>query len=147
MNGAVLVFAAVVTIGMLGRDVVAVVRAPAAAGLDIYRIFVDVWLVGILPVTLYPFLGGKVWCRYWCPLAKLMDLYSQWIGKFQINANDKCIGCTECSRNCQVGIDVMGYALKQERLDNKTSSCIGCGVCVTVCPMDVLSFEETKDPV
>ena len=21
------------------------------------------------------------------------------------------------------------------------SSCIGCGICVTVCPMDVLSFE------
>ena len=27
-----------------------------------------VWLVGILPVTVYPFMGGKVWCRYWCPL-------------------------------------------------------------------------------
>ena len=30
--------------------------------------------------------------------------------------------------------------IKQETLDNETSSCIGCGVCVSVCPMDTLSF-------
>jgi len=60
--------------------------------------------------------------------------------RFAIEANDKCIACNECSRNCQVGIDVMQYALKQETLDNATSSCIGCGVCVTVCPMDTLSY-------
>ena len=34
----------------------------------------------------------------------------------------------------------MSYALKQDVLDNQTSSCIGCGICVTVCPMDTLSF-------
>ena len=27
--------------------------------MTVYRISVDVWLIGILPVTLYPFLGGK----------------------------------------------------------------------------------------
>jgi formate hydrogenlyase subunit 6/NADH:ubiquinone oxidoreductase subunit I len=62
------------------------------------------------------------------------------ISRFHIVANDKCIACNECSRNCQVGIDVMQYALKQEPLDNATSSCIGCGICVTVCPMDTLSY-------
>jgi ferredoxin len=46
----------------------------------------------------------------------------------------------ECSRNCQVGIDVMSYALKQEPITNANSSCIGCGICVTVCPMEVLTF-------
>jgi polyferredoxin len=86
-----------------------------------------------------------VWCRYWCPLAKMMQLLSTFytrlgISRFRIAANDKCIACGECSRNCQVGIDVQGYALKQEALDNATSSCIGCGICVTACPMDVLSF-------
>jgi ferredoxin len=38
----------------------------------------------------------------------------------------------------------MNYSLKQKVLDNSTSSCIGCGICVTVCPMDVLSFGETN---
>jgi len=149
MNLAILIFAAIVTVLMLIKDVFSVVRGTAEAGIGIYRIFADVWLVGILPVTLYPFLGGKVWCRYWCPLAKMMGLQSKFyaklkISKFKITANDKCIGCYECSRNCQVGIDVMSYGLKQEALDNETSSCIGCGICVTVCPMDVLSFGGGK---
>ena len=62
------------------------------------------------------------------------------LSRFEIRANDKCIACTECSRHCQVGIDVMSFALKQEPLNNENSSCIGCGICVSVCPMDTLSF-------
>jgi Pyruvate/2-oxoacid:ferredoxin oxidoreductase delta subunit len=62
------------------------------------------------------------------------------VSRFRIHSNDKCIACYECSRNCLVGIDVMSHALKQEALDNGNESCIGCGICVTVCPMDVLSF-------
>ncbi|MCL5287881.1 MAG: NAD(P)-binding domain-containing protein [Acidobacteria bacterium] len=150
MNLAILIFAAVVTAAMLFKDALAWLRAPALFGLDTYHLYVDIWLVGILPVTLYPFLGGKVWCRYWCPLAKLMHLFSAMytrmrVSRFRIVANDKCIGCTECTRNCQVGIDVMSYALKQQPLDNATSSCIGCGICVSVCPMDVLSFGSAAD--
>lgn len=151
MNTAVLIFAAVVTVIFISRNTIEIFRNPADWSVNIYRIMVDVWLVGILPVTLYPFLGGKVWCRYWCPLAKLMQWESKLfarlgIGKFKIEANNKCIACNECSRNCQVGIDVMSYALKQKTLDNTTSSCIGCGICVTVCPMDVLSYgKKDKD--
>jgi thioredoxin reductase/polyferredoxin len=151
MNLAVLLLAVVVTLAMLLRDSVAILRHPAMWGLDFYHLIADIWLVGILPVTLYPFLGGKVWCRYWCPLAKLMHLYSHahtklGISRFRIVANDKCIACTECSRNCQVGIDVMNYSLKQEPITNANSSCIGCGICVSVCPMDVLSFREAAAP-
>ena len=36
--------------------------------------------------------------------------------------------------------------MKQEVLDKSNTSCIGCGVCVTVCPMDVLSFEARLPP-
>jgi thioredoxin reductase/polyferredoxin len=145
MNLAVLIFAAVVTVAMLLRDTFLVLRAPAQWGLQAYHLYVDIWLVGILPVTLYPFLGGKVWCRYWCPLAKLMHLMSGLyarlgVSRFRIVANDKCIGCMECSRHCQVGINVMNCALKQEPIDNANSSCIGCGICVSACPMDVLDF-------
>ena len=147
MNLAVLIFATLVTILVLIKDTYGLFSQGADIGIQIYRIYADVWLVGILPVTLYPFLGGKIWCRYWCPLAKLMELQAQLFSKlkwarFKIIANEKCIGCDECSRNCQVGIDVMNFALKQEVLDNKNSSCIACGICVTTCPMDVLSFDK-----
>ena len=145
MSLVIVVAAFAVTGMMLLRDSVALFRAPAPKALDWYHLLADVWLVGILPVSLYPFFGGKVWCRYWCPLAKLMHLVSGLYGRLKISRfhlvpNDKCIGCTECTRNCQVGIDVMSFALKQETLDNTNSSCIGCGICVSVCPMDVLSF-------
>ncbi len=145
MNLAILILAAVVTILVLAKDSYSAIAGTADLGVRLYRLTADIWLVGILPVTLYPFLGGKVWCRYWCPLAKLMHLQShlftrlKW-SRFKILSNDKCIACNECSRNCQVGIDVMSYALKQDVLDNQSSSCIGCGICVSACPMDVLSF-------
>lgn len=147
MNLWILLFAVFVTVAMLTKDTVTLLKGPADWGIAAYRVYVDVWLVGILPVTLYPFLGGKVWCRYWCPLAKMMGIFSKLytrfgISRFNIKANDKCIACNECSRNCQVGIPVMDYALKQETLDNATSSCIGCGICVTVCPMDTLYFSN-----
>jgi thioredoxin reductase/polyferredoxin len=145
MSMVVLVAAVTVTAMVLFRDMVDILRAPAGVGIRYYRLIADVWLVGILPVTLYPFFGGKVWCRYWCPLAKMMQIFSAIftrfrVSRFAIGANDKCIACGECTRNCQVGIDVMSFALKQEELNNFNSSCIGCGICVTVCPMDVLSF-------
>jgi polyferredoxin len=145
MNAWVLVAAVAVTLLVVGRDAAAVLRAPADAGLAWYRLVVDVWLVGIVPIALYPVFGGKVWCRYWCPLAKMIELFSaaftrMRVSRFAIASNDKCIACGDCTRNCQVGIDVMRYALRQQEITNSNSSCIGCGICVTVCPMHVLSF-------
>ncbi len=145
MNLLVFAAAVVITAMMLGRDVVEAFNKPAQQGIHIYRIVADIWLVGILPLTLYPFLGGKIWCRYWCPLAKMMEFFSRayerlGISRYRIASNEKCIACGECTRNCLVGIDVMRFALKQESITNANSSCIGCGICVTVCPMDVLSF-------
>jgi NosR/NirI family nitrous oxide reductase transcriptional regulator len=151
MNLIVLGAAVVVTVLMLGQDIVKAFREPAGTSIKYYRLVVDTWLVGILPVALYPFFGGKVWCRYWCPLAKMMEVWASFYtrmrwSRFSIAANDKCIACGECSRNCQVGIDVMSYALQQKELNNENSSCIGCGICITVCPMTVLSFGDNQKP-
>ncbi|NQT92349.1 MAG: NAD(P)-binding domain-containing protein [Lentisphaerae bacterium] len=145
MNLYVLPAAFAITAVVVFKDVTGFIQQPAIKSLAFYKLFVDVWLVGIIPVTLYPFLGGKVWCRYWCPLAKLMGIFSHRLrGRFKIVSNDKCIACYQCSRYCQVGIPVMRFALKQESFGNWNSSCIGCGICVTVCPMDTLSFTPPK---
>ena len=112
-----------------------------------YSYIVDFWLVAVIPIALYPFFGGKVWCRYWCPLAAWNGLLARWYGRLQIKSNDKCITCTECSRYCQVGVDVMHYAKNQLPFDNRNTACIQCGICIDVCPMDVLSFEVRRpDP-
>jgi len=145
MGDVILVIVFVVTLLFLFKDSVDIIKAPAMLAHDMYKLVVDVWLVGIIPIALYPFMGGKIWCRYWCPLAKSMELLSRMYGKLKISPNDKCIACSECSRYCIVGIDVMKHALKQESFSNKTTSCIGCGVCITVCPMKCLKFGEHED--
>jgi NosR/NirI family nitrous oxide reductase transcriptional regulator len=111
-----------------------------------YSYLVDFWLVAVIPITLYPFFGGKVWCRYWCPLAAYNQILSAKYGRLKIVADEKCITCTECSKYCQVGVDVMAFAKNQQPFDNSNSSCIHCGICIDVCPMDVLSFENS-DPL
>lgn len=130
------------TILYLIKDTASILSGIGQGAHDIYKLVVDVWLVGIIPVALYPFLGGKIWCRYWCPLAKIMELLSGWYGKYKISSNKKCIACGECSRYCLVGIDVMKFALKQDEFSNKNTSCIGCGICITACPMDCLKFGD-----
>ncbi len=111
-----------------------------------YSYVVDFWLVAVIPIALYPFFGGKVWCRYWCPLAAYNGLLAKWYGKLKIVSNDNCISCTQCSKYCQVGIDVMSFAKNQAPFDNKNSNCIQCGICIDVCPMDVLSFSTEDQP-
>jgi Pyruvate/2-oxoacid:ferredoxin oxidoreductase delta subunit len=66
-----------------------------------------------------------------------------WYGRLKIVSNDKCITCTQCSIYCQVGIDVMQFAKNGLPFDNSNSACIQCGICIDVCPMDVLSFETS----
>ena len=112
-----------------------------------YDYIVDFWLVAVIPIGLYPFFGGKVWCRYWCPLAHYMKAMSKWFGTLNIVSNSKCISCTQCSTFCQVGVDVMSFAKNQVPFDNTNSACIHCGICITVCPMDVLSFDNTLKPM
>ncbi len=116
----------------------------ASAGLwhGAYSLMADFWMIAVIPVALYPIYGGKIWCRYWCPLAKYMEFLSKLYCRLAITANDKCIQCTQCSKYCQVGIDVMAFAKNEAPFSNKETSCIQCGICITVCPVDVLKFEN-----
>jgi ferredoxin len=132
----VLVAAAIVTIVTVGAYGTRANNAWGAA----YSYVVDFWLVAVIPIALYPFFGGKVWCRYWCPLAAWNQILARAYGRLQIESNDKCISCTQCSKFCQVGVDVMAFAKNQAPFDNANSSCIQCGICIDVCPMNVLQF-------
>lgn len=105
-----------------------------------YSLMVDFWLACVIGVAFYPYLGNRVWCRFFCPLRAWMELLSKWFSTITIKANDKCIGCGECTRFCQMGIEVQKFAQKQKDMDNTNSACIQCGICIQVCPMEVLSI-------
>ncbi|MEL6344335.1 MAG: NAD(P)-binding domain-containing protein [Myxococcota bacterium] len=107
-----------------------------------YTLMVDFWLASILGVALYPYLGNRVWCRFFCPLRAYMEELSRRFSRIAIASNDKCIGCNECTRYCQMGINVQQFAQTQTLLTNENSSCIQCGICIQVCPMEVLSIKR-----
>lgn len=109
-----------------------------------YGLMVDFWLASVVGVAFYPYLGNRVWCRFFCPLRAYMEGLSRLFSRVQIEADSKCIGCGECTRYCQMGIDVQSFAQKQEDMHNGNSACIQCGICVEVCPMDVLELTRNR---
>jgi thioredoxin reductase/Pyruvate/2-oxoacid:ferredoxin oxidoreductase delta subunit len=124
----------------------------SVAGLRVsalYSYTVDLFLIAIIPVALYAFMGGKIWCRYWCPVVGWMNLVAIAFRRFRPSEGERfrisadkhrCITCNLCSRYCEVGVDVMKFAVTGEAFGLWNSSCIGCGVCIHVCPTDVLTF-------
>ena len=110
-----------------------------------YGLMVDFWLASVLGVALYPYFGNRVWCRFFCPLRAWMGVLAKRFSQISIRADDRCIGCGECTRYCQMGIDVERFAQKELRLDNSNSACIQCGICIEVCPMDVLTIDRGRE--
>ena len=103
-----------------------------------YYIGIDVIFAGVLGVGVYFFLSGRVWCRFGCPLAALMHIYTRF-SRYRIFAEKKkCISCNICTKVCHMGIDVMNYANKGIPMNDV--ECVRCSACVVNCPTQVLSF-------
>jgi NosR/NirI family transcriptional regulator, nitrous oxide reductase regulator len=105
-----------------------------------YSIIVDIIFAGVLGVGVYFFFSGRVWCRFMCPLAALMQIYARFT-RYRIFADKKkCISCNICTGVCHMGIDVMSFANKGIPMNDV--ECVRCSACVVHCPMEVLSFGE-----
>jgi len=114
-----------------------------------YAWFVDLFLAGIIGVGLYFHFSGRVWCRFFCPLAALMHIYHRF-SRFRILADKKkCISCNVCTSVCHQGIDVMSFANKGAPMADP--QCVRCSACVQMCPTGVLTFGQvdraTESPV
>lgn len=108
-----------------------------------YQFIVVAMLSGVLGVGLYPLMGSRVWCRFFCPLAAIMGLFQKF-GRFRITVKDNmCISCGNCSTYCEMGIDVRSYA--QTNQSFKRAACVGCGICAHICPRGVLKLENKWD--
>ena len=111
-----------------------------------YSVIVDVFFAGVLGLGVYFFMGGRIWCRFGCPLAALMHIQTRF-SRYRIVADKKaCISCNICTKVCHMGIDVMNFANKGIPMND--AECVRCSSCVESCPMDVLAFDEleTFDP-
>jgi len=103
-----------------------------------YVWFVDLFFAGIIGVGLYWHFSGRVWCRFACPLAALMNIYGRF-SRFRIfSEKEKCISCNVCTSVCHQGIDVMNFA--NRGLAMADPQCVRCSACIGSCPTGVLSF-------
>jgi NosR/NirI family nitrous oxide reductase transcriptional regulator len=142
----VLAFAFIITaaklVAVVGNFNIPVIHSSlgsiATEGRHIYFIVVDIIFAGVLGLGVYFFLSGRVWCRFLCPLAALMHIYSRF-SRYRIFAEKKkCISCNICTKVCHMGIDVMNYANKGIPMNDV--ECVSCSACVVNCPTEVLSF-------
>jgi NosR/NirI family nitrous oxide reductase transcriptional regulator len=118
-------------------------RAALSGPLLSWKWTVDVLLAGVVGYGAYFWLSGRVWCRFFCPLAALMHVYARF-SRFRILADKKkCISCNVCTSVCHQGIDVMAFANKG--LPMADPQCVRCSACVSSCPTGVLSFGQV-DP-
>jgi putative YpdA family bacillithiol system oxidoreductase len=110
--------------------------------LGYYNSLVGTFFAGALAIGVYPFLGQRVWCRFWCPLAFWMNFWGRW-SRFKISAEPgKCIDCNLCNQHCQMGIDIKSRALQGLPVTLQDSPCVGCAECIVRCPMEILHLGE-----
>lgn len=103
-----------------------------------YKWLVDVVLGGVIGVGLYFKYSGRVWCRFFCPLAALMHIYARFSRYRIFPEKEKCISCNVCTTVCHQGIDVMNFANKGVPMEDP--QCVRCSACVQECPTGVLAF-------
>ena len=103
-----------------------------------YVWFVDLLWAGIIGVGFYWHFSGRVWCRFACPLAALMHIYTRFSRYRIFPDKPKCISCNVCTAVCHQGIDVMSFANKGVPMEDP--QCVRCSACVTECPTGVLAF-------
>ncbi|MBX2816467.1 MAG: 4Fe-4S binding protein [Saprospiraceae bacterium] len=141
---AVLVFAVVMTIGVLYTYFSGSSRLLFLDSNNLrtwYGFLIGSAFAGVVGTGFYPLMGNRMWCRFGCPLAAYLGLVQKFKSRFRITVNGgQCISCGNCSTYCEMGIDVRHYA--QRGQDVVRSSCVGCGVCAAVCPRGVLRLEN-----
>jgi polyferredoxin len=85
-------------------------------------------LIGIFIIG--SFFESMFFCRYFCPLAAVLDPFSK-IGLIRIKRNvDTCTDCTLCNKKCHFGVEPMSVTSVTHR------DCANCFECVEACPVE-----------
>lgn len=98
------------------------------------RAYTETYIIGglfflLLFLNLYK---RRFFCNYLCPLGALYGLVAR-ASLFNLKANEKCISCKACARNCTYNGSPVENYLK--------SDCLVCFNCVSDCPVDTINVE------
>lgn len=102
------------------------------------RTIIVTTLITIILGVLY---NQRTWCMI-CPMGTM----AHYVSKLQLTKSknkhvsfeqNKCVDCKICSKNCPIGIDVLGHKKNGKVTD---ADCIKCGVCVEKCPKKALDI-------
>jgi Pyruvate/2-oxoacid:ferredoxin oxidoreductase delta subunit len=75
-------------------------------------------------------IGGRVFCRYLCPLGAFLGLFHRISFVRVVHDGEHCRECGKCEKSCPMAINL-------GRPDFLTqSNCVLCGRCVNLCPTD-----------
>lgn len=106
-----------------------------------FILFLRTVLLNVVNIILMPKFGTRIWCKYFCPQGLLIGLISR-LGRFTlVRDKELCTNCNTCNNNCSMDINISGGPEI-----NRSTDCVGCGVCVEVCPQQALSM-QTGIPV
>ena len=71
----------------------------------------------------------SIFCRYLCPFAAVMNIFSR-LKLVKINLDkEKCIGCGKCEKACPMQLKI----LDKNKINDV--NCINCSECVIACPI------------
>jgi len=95
-------------------------------------------------VILFTLVGGKrSFCSYACPMGVLGILGTKIKNSLKYPSLhlepevEKCTQCKQCSKACEMGLDVNELV---EKGDMYHPDCILCGSCVSTCPQNVINY-------
>jgi polyferredoxin len=93
-------------------------------------IFFLMMFLGILALD---FLASRFWCSSLCPLGALLGLVAK-IKPFNRWADDKCIDCQLCYKDCKT------RAVTEDYRSSLAAECVMCWQCEQVCPTKAVRF-------
>jgi len=89
---------------------------------------IPIGLIALVELTV----SRRWWCRYVCPGGALYSLLG-WARPVRVRlASEQCTACAACVPACPMGLNPMKNAMGAE--------CDNCGVCISTCNDDALSY-------
>ncbi|MFO1469854.1 MAG: 4Fe-4S binding protein [Turneriella sp.] len=103
-----------------------------------YGFFISAGFAGVIGTGFYPLMGTRVWCRPPAlPQAAILVFYRLFFpGSESKRTAASVLRAATARRTLRNGYRCTQLAVRGE--DIKRASCVGCGLCMSVCPRGVL---------